>query len=291
MQAASQAVSGGLGILFAKENDRRQLKQQGKLLEQQIPFDKELMKYNQDLQYDMWNKTNYEAQKEHMKKAGLNPGLMYGMSGGGGVTTGSGGPTAHANAAPVGGGEILGMMQLRAQQAEIELLRAQTEKTKTEKDKIAGADTDNINADTENKILESVILKYAGAEAKSYFENVKEPNRSQEMKTMSDELGARQATANTLYDLWVAGKLEESALYDIEQKEVSIAKTREERKMIEKQFDLLAEQIKSGKLENAIKEIELQLQKDTGIDRSAPTWAKVIGRIFGKYINALMKGL
>jgi hypothetical protein len=30
---------------------------------------------------DMWNKTNYGAQVEHMKNAGLNPALMYKGSG------------------------------------------------------------------------------------------------------------------------------------------------------------------------------------------------------------------
>ena len=35
---------------------------------------------------DMWNKTNYGAQVEHMKNAGLNPALMYKGAGAGGTT-------------------------------------------------------------------------------------------------------------------------------------------------------------------------------------------------------------
>ena len=30
--------------------------------------------------------TNYENQKQHIKNAGLNPALMYGMGGGGGIS-------------------------------------------------------------------------------------------------------------------------------------------------------------------------------------------------------------
>ena len=29
-----------------------------------------------DIQMDIWNKTNYEAQLKHLKAAGLNPSLM-----------------------------------------------------------------------------------------------------------------------------------------------------------------------------------------------------------------------
>ncbi len=56
----------------------------------------ELNQQGHDLQMDMWNKTNYGAQLQHMKDAGLNPALMYGMGGGGGATTGSQGGGAAA---------------------------------------------------------------------------------------------------------------------------------------------------------------------------------------------------
>ena len=38
----------------------------------------------------MWKDTNYAAQVEEMKKAGLSVGLMYGKGGAGGATTGAG---------------------------------------------------------------------------------------------------------------------------------------------------------------------------------------------------------
>ena len=38
---------------------------------------------NQKRAQAMWDYTNYENQKKHMLQAGLNPALLYGMSGGG----------------------------------------------------------------------------------------------------------------------------------------------------------------------------------------------------------------
>ena len=45
----------------------------------------------------MWKDTNYSAQMEELKKAGLNPGLLYGMSGGGATTIGTGVKTTSGN--------------------------------------------------------------------------------------------------------------------------------------------------------------------------------------------------
>ena len=90
MQAASQAASGligtGMGLLLEGHNDRRQLRQQEKLQNLEIKGSKELTDYNAAKQLEMWKATNYPAQIEQMKLAGLNPALAYGMGGGGGVT-------------------------------------------------------------------------------------------------------------------------------------------------------------------------------------------------------------
>ena len=45
-----------------------------------------IAKNNQKRNKDLWDYTNYENQKQHIKNAGLNPALMYGMGGGGGVS-------------------------------------------------------------------------------------------------------------------------------------------------------------------------------------------------------------
>ena len=89
-QAAGQATSGLLGMALGRMDanwqDKRQLRQQSRLQQMQIAGQKEMMNYQQQQAYDMWQKTNAPAQAEQLKKAGLNVGLMYGGSGAGGAT-------------------------------------------------------------------------------------------------------------------------------------------------------------------------------------------------------------
>ena len=119
----AQAAQGLVGAIFGGMNDRRQLRQQKRLNEEQ----KRMMQYANELQYDMWEKTNYPAQVEQLKKAGLNPGLLYGMSGGGATTTGST-SAGSASQAPAGGGEMEAMagmgLQLGMQKAQIKVMEA-----------------------------------------------------------------------------------------------------------------------------------------------------------------------
>jgi hypothetical protein len=96
----------------------------------------ELNKQGNQLQMDMWNKTNYGAQKQKMKEAGLNAGLMYGMSGGGGTTTGSqsGGAAASGSAAAPQALEINQSLQNSLLQAQKENIDADTANKKAQKD-------------------------------------------------------------------------------------------------------------------------------------------------------------
>jgi DNA-binding FrmR family transcriptional regulator len=132
------AVNAGLGLLLQGYNDRRQVKQEGKLLQQQQKFDFQKMDKNLDQQLKLWEATNYAAQVEQMKKGGLSPGLMYGLGGGGGTTAAASASGVQGGKAPAGQNEIMGLQMLNAQK---DLMKAQTDKTKAEKDKISGVDT------------------------------------------------------------------------------------------------------------------------------------------------------
>lgn len=140
-QAIGSLVGMGIGQNVAKQNDQRQLQQQENLARLGLHMDKQRMDYQNEKQLEMWEKTNYKAQVDQMKKAGLSIGLMYGNGGGGGATTGGNMPTSNVGQAPVGGGEIMGMLQLRSQEAQIELMKAQAEKASAEANKTKGVDT------------------------------------------------------------------------------------------------------------------------------------------------------
>lgn len=152
--AAPGIIGAGMGIATAGLNDRRQIEMQKKLQEMQLQGNRQMIDYNMEKQLQMWKDTNYSAQMEELKKAGLNPGLLYGMSGGGGTTTGSGGGSVQGGNAPTGGGEIMGGMgmgiQLGMMQAQKALIEAQTEKTKAETTKTSTVDTQESQTRTQS---------------------------------------------------------------------------------------------------------------------------------------------
>ena len=164
--AAGGIIDTGMGLLLQKHNDKRQLKQQQKLTDQQLAANKDMSAFNYGQQLDMWNKTNAEAQMAHYKNAGLNPALMYGGSGAGGSTTtgsGSGGGGITGGTAPQGGNEILGMMMAQAQIANI---NADTKKKE--------AEIPNIGADTTNKVqtLENLIAQEKNTTAQTQLTKI-----------------------------------------------------------------------------------------------------------------------
>lgn len=176
MQAAGQGLSAGLGLLLQGQQDRRQLRQQEKLQNLQIKGDKQLTDYNFMKQMEMWRNTNYPAQMAMLKQAGLNPALMYKGGGDGGTTAISQGSVTGANA-PTGGGEIQAMMAMgltrQLQQAQIENIKASTEKTKAETTAVAPAiqktqaETASITQGIENQKAAAELI-----EAQRYATNI-----------------------------------------------------------------------------------------------------------------------
>lgn len=117
----------------------------------QADYNKKQAKYSSDLQKEMWDYTNYENQVKHLEAAGLNTGLLYGQSGGGGVSTGS------ANAAGVSQGESASVamgLQARGLMAEIEKTEAEANLAQAEAAKTAGIDT--LKGASEMKVNESL---------------------------------------------------------------------------------------------------------------------------------------
>lgn len=87
-----------LGMLGGHQAGRRNYRDQRNLMDLQHRNQRDLNQQGHDLQFDMWNKTNYGAQVGHMKDAGLNPALMYKGAGPGGTTGSQGGGSASGGA-------------------------------------------------------------------------------------------------------------------------------------------------------------------------------------------------
>jgi len=119
------------GMAGGHQNERRNYRNERNLANQQYGNQRMLNRQGHDLQMDMWNKTNYGAQVDHMKDAGLNPALMYGSAGQGGQTGSQTGGSASKGSSSQG--KVMDMSNM--------LLGAQIEGIK------AKANSDNANAD------------------------------------------------------------------------------------------------------------------------------------------------
>lgn len=122
-------------LAFGNLKMKQQLKGQKKALEQQNAA-----------ALDLWNKTNYGAQMEHLKAAGLNPGLIYGMGG-------SGGQLGSSSAMPTStSGEMSGMAMLQGamMRAQIEATEAQADKSRAEAENLRGIEREKGQAQIAN---------------------------------------------------------------------------------------------------------------------------------------------
>jgi len=128
-----------LGTGLEDRREKRQHENQKDLMSWQKANQMGLNEQAHDLQFKMWEKTNYPAQMAMLKEAGLSPGLMYGMGGTGGATTGSvgGGGAAGGQATKGNTMDIANMAMLGAQK---DLIKAQTKKTEAEAENISGVD-------------------------------------------------------------------------------------------------------------------------------------------------------
>ena len=147
MSLAAPAV--GMGVEALGHN--MQVRHQQDFVNQQVSAANQMGKNNQALALEMWDKTNYAAQRKQMEKAGLNVGLMYGQGGGGGVTSSV--PTGSATGGQAPNPIQMGQLGLQMA-AQTRLLESQAK---------------NLDADTANKTANTI--KTSGADtAKSVAE-------------------------------------------------------------------------------------------------------------------------
>ena len=112
----------------------------------QFGLQQALNQQGHDLQYDMWNKTNYKAQVEHMKKAGLNVGLMNKQAGPVGTTGSQTGGQAQKGSPSVPQAPLAPKFELYGLQAK--LMQEQAEDLESQRNKRDGADTEETKSRT-----------------------------------------------------------------------------------------------------------------------------------------------
>lgn len=285
MQAASQGISGALGLLLGGINDRRQLRQQEKLQGLQIRGNKELTDYNFMKQMEMWKNTNYPAQMAMLKAAGLNPALMYEGGGQGGSTGITQGSITGANA-PTGGGEIMQMMGMGLtrdlQLAQIENIKAQTDKTKAETGAVAPGiektKQETLNLQTQNAIAElekafqsDTLQNRESLVNISLSKLIEETRIMENNREISDETKANQIKQ-------IAENLKNTITQGLGLEKQN-AKTDKERDQIDAQINAINQQIDINKLDQ-------EMSKD-GFNPKTGTIFKTMYNIY-KFLRQLL---
>lgn len=283
--AIGPVIGAGLGLLLEGHNNRQQIKQQQKLTDIQSQANRDQAAYSSNLQFDMWNKTNYEAQVKHMNQAGLNPALLYGQGGGGGTTTGS------ANAAGVNGasaqqntGQIQQGMGLGMQTAaQIALLQAQTENIKADtaeklsKTPVNNATVPNIQADTKGKEADA-RSKVKDAEFKEWITDYKTgPGKDAPTLRQNEALMNNQTQYAHLNEINAT----------INELNKSAANKEKSSEILEQQYQKL-KQMNPMEIERYAKELEVW-KRDPANSEGAQ-WANMLTKILGNFFGIKVIG-
>lgn len=193
------AAGAGLGLLIGPYNDARQLEQQRRMQALQIEGQKEMGRYNQGLALEMWEKTNYAAQRKQMEKAGLNVGLMYGQGGPGGTTQT---PTGNVQGGSAQRPQELGMgiqlgLQAAMQQAQIENLKADTKLKEADATKRGGVDIEEATSRIE-AIKQSIKNAQTQNDIAEYEKQIKAIESSIAQKTEQEIISQIQSATDKL---------------------------------------------------------------------------------------------
>ncbi len=139
MNAGQQVMDG----INRRAQDARSMGNQRELMDIQYNNQQGLNQQGHDLAMQRWEDTNYSAQMEQMRKAGLNPALMYGKGGQGGSTAGQGGGSAASGSAPGPQGTSSHSLAKDAlTSSQVKLNEAQANKLDADTVKTSGVDTE-----------------------------------------------------------------------------------------------------------------------------------------------------
>lgn len=192
----------GLGILDQVGNQVNSAVEYGrtkKLMDIQQQNQMELNRQGQQIQMETWRNTNYPAQMQMLKEAGLNPGLMYAKGGPGGTTGGQGGGSAMGGSAPrMIPMDLANIIMLNKAKAETENVKADTGVKQAQKDVIETTATreaeSRINkaiAETDNEKLKGELIK-----VQTITEQIRASKSEEQINAQIDNLRTATKSAN-----------------------------------------------------------------------------------------------
>ena len=282
LQAGSNAIGMGLQGAQGKKSQERQFGYNSQMLGLQTEASKQLMaeqmKYNKEMYDYSYEKENYKSQVEQMKRAGLNPGLMYGgVPGLGGQTASTGATTSGQGVSGYSvdnpGANIAAMGIGTANMlADIELKKSQANLNNVEAKKKEGVDTQEAQSR-----IELLAQQTNNVQLKNVYQNLDNAMKELELKVAdvtNEELinttianyqkaqeeayqaylksGVNQATQTD--EILQMKYATQSAYLDMLSKKLGIQLTSEQITKVQAEIDKIVNDVDVSKREIAVKE-------------------------------------
>lgn len=238
------AIMGVIGAASALQSGSNQSYNEEQAQLRQAQINKEQAKYNQGLAMEYWDYTNWENQVDHLKKAGLNPALMYAKGGAGGQTGGGqaqGVGLSPSNQEAVKAQQMGMALQLAQLKSQIEVNESVAKKNTAEAEKTAGVDTEAAKMGI--KLSEAQVLSERERKNVLYWE----------AEVAQSESVLKEALANT--------------------EQFNLQKVQWDIRMVEKGYEELSERVAMLKRENKIGDATAEMQIEQYKANLVDTWA------------------
>jgi hypothetical protein len=252
VSGGASAGQTGLGMLHQSHMAKKGHERTQELMGIQHQNQQHLNQQGHDLQYEMWKKTNYPAQMEMLKKAGLNPALLYGQGGAGGSTTGSqgGGSAASGSYSHAPFMDMGSMSDMMRAIADAKLKEKQGENLDSETEMNRGVKTDLMKTEIEKakKETDNVESRTALIELEQVEQRIINANKQDEIRTAIEQgtalikkLKADASISENTLDLIVEKMTYENleAAYRIDKVKYEGEKLQEETRFISEQISMM----------------------------------------------------
>lgn len=238
------AIMGVIGAASALQSGSNQSYNEEQAQLRQAQINKEQAKYSQGLAMEYWDYTNWENQVDHLKKAGLNPALMYAKGGAGGQTGGGqaqGVGLSPSNQEAVKAQQIGMALQLAQLKSQIEVNESVAKKNTAEAEKTAGVDTEAAKMGI--KLSEAQVLSERERKNVLYWE----------AEVAQSESVLKEALANT--------------------EQFNLQKVQWDIRIVEKGYEELSERVAMLKRENKIGDATAEMQIEQYKANLVDIWA------------------